>query len=72
MMAGLSKESLQARAMFDVDACATHIDCAPCSSIVCQEEQGEMPNRALCFAHECHRCASFLFDGAQKGAGGCP
>lgn len=58
----LSHESTQARAMFDVGACHAHIDCRPCSSGMCREEQGEMPNRALCFAHECHRCASRLYD----------
>ena len=62
----LSRESVQARAMFEVDACSAHIDGSPCSSEVCREEQGNMPNRALCFAHECHWCASLLFDTAQQ------
>ena len=62
---GLSKESTQARVMFEVDACPSHIDCTPCDSHACREEQGELPNRALCFAHECHRCASLLADAGQ-------
>jgi len=63
-MTVLSRETTQARTMFEVDACYAHIDCAPCQSVMCKEEQGEMLNRALCFAHECHRCASLLFDKA--------
>lgn len=68
MTGELSRESLQARAMFEVDACEAHIDCAPCPSGMCQEEQGEMPNRALCFAHQCHSCASLLFDAGAHSA----